>query len=224
MKKRYLVANWKANMTSSETESWFQELADNFPSSQFTSLEKNEIIICPPFTQLANVKELLKLHQLPFAIGAQDIAANDSGAFTGEIPGALLKEFASFCLIGHSERRKYQRETDELLNEKTYMALSSGIIPIFCVQDEHTLIPPGTTLVAYEPVAAIGTGQADTPENATYVAQKIKENHAAIISVLYGGSITSENASFFLNEKEIDGILIGKASLEPKEFSQLLRV
>lgn len=210
-------------MTSSETESWFQGFADNFPSSQFAALEKNEIIICPPFTQLANVKELLKLHQLPFAIGAQDIAANGSGAFTGEIPGALLKEFASFCLIGHSERRKYQGETREMLDEKTGMALSSGIVPIFCVQDEHTLIPPGITLVAYEPVAAIGTGQADTPENASCVAQKIKEKQAAV-SVLYGGSITSENAPFFFNEKEIDGILIGKASLDPKEFSQLLRV
>ncbi len=109
------------------------------------------------------------------------------------------------------------------MSEKVKLAKGVGIEPIFCVQDEHTPVPEGVLIVAYEPVFAIGTGVADTPENANQVCGKIKESHAGL-TVLYGGSVTSENAKTFLDEEHISGLLIGKASLDPEEFLKIVRL
>jgi triosephosphate isomerase len=219
MKKLLIVANWKSNKTSVEATKWL----DGIQSSEFRvqNQENKQAIICPPFTLLPQLSAEIKKAQLPFKLGAQNISTFDEGAFTGEINGKQIKEFAEYVLIGHSERRQNLGETPDMIEKKVVMANKYGLIPILCVQNESTPIPSGVTIVAYEPPSAIGSGKPDTPENAEKVIQTIKENHT-ITSVLYGGSVTDENVAAFTQMQNIDGVLIGGASLEPTKFLQIL--
>ncbi len=212
MQKSLIVANWKANMTVEEIQRWFTEITSN---------DQKEVVVCPPFHHLSYVYELIKKGELPFSLGSQDVSVFDTGAFTGEEPAVLLKEFVTYAIIGHSERRSKLHENDELLMQKVQKALSVGITPIFCVPDEKTPIPEGVSIVAYEPVFAIGTGTPDTPENADQLAQTLK-SHPSVKQVLYGGSVTAENVAHFTRMPHIDGVLIGKASLSVDLFTPLI--
>ncbi|MGH7203545.1 MAG: triose-phosphate isomerase family protein, partial [Candidatus Levyibacteriota bacterium] len=155
-------------------------------------------------------------------IGAQDISPFASGAYTGEVNANQIKEFAQYAIIGHSERRKYFREDDEMLIKKVRMALAEGIIPIFCVASADTFIPEGVELVAYEPLFAIGSGKADTPEDAEEIARAIKEKNADVKTVIYGGSVNPENVHSFTSMPSVDGVLPGGASLDTQKFTQLI--
>lgn len=219
MKKSFIVANWKSNKTVLEAEKWFR----TFNNSQLTiNKEEKKVIICPPFTLLPKVKELSFNCQLSIVVGAQDISPFDEGSYTGEINGKQIKEFADYVIIGHSERRKNFLESDETLFAKVELANKYGLTPIFCVQDEITKIPENVEIVAYEPVFAIGTGNPDTPENAEKIAMQIKANKG-IISVLYGGSLTSKNIKGFTKMPNIDGVLVGGASLDAQEFYEIIQ-
>lgn len=213
MTKPIIAANWKANMTTEEIQKWFSQM-ENFPDK--------EVIICPPFHQISFVKQLIAAGNLNFHLGSQDVSEFEVGADTGEEPAALLKEFVTFAIIGHSERRKLLNESEAMLIKKVEMAIKSGITPIFCIQDEKTPIPTGVTIVAYEPVFAIGTGTPDTPENADQVASIVKSTYQ-IQQVLYGGSVTAENIAHFTSMEHIDGVLVGKASLTADTFIPLIK-
>jgi triosephosphate isomerase (TIM) len=219
MKKLFIIANWKSNKTTEEANDWLQKLANG-------GLEQNEnkvAVVCAPFTLLPLLKSYSDEVILPVAFGSEDVSPFDEGAYTGEVSADEVKEFADYAIIGHSERRNLFKEDDELLTKKVQMALKAGLTPIFCIQDENTFIPEGVTLVAYEPVAAIGSGHPDTPENAERVIKSVKEKNPKVQYVLYGGSVTPENIHTFTQSPSIDGALIGGASLDAQKYIQLIQ-
>ncbi len=213
MKKLFIVANWKSHKTSPEALSWLHESVGQ---------DAKEVIICPPFTLLAQMHWYIGENHLSLKLGAQNVSPFEDGAYTGEVSAKQIKEFGEYVIIGHSERRNYFLETDELVAQKVRLALAQGLTPIFCVQGKETAIPEGVTIVAYEPVEAIGTGHPDTPENANEVASSIKAAHSGVTSVLYGGSVSPENVHNFTSMESIDGVLVGGASLDAATFTQLI--
>ena len=216
MKKLFIVGNWKSNKTSLESKDWIQE----FSIFNFQFSEK-EVIICPPYSVLSAMKALLDEKKTPIKFGSQDFSSFDAGAHTGEEPPALLKEYIAYAIIGHSERRNELGETDDLIARKVASATKYGITPILCVQGKETPIPQGVTIVAYEPISAIGTGNPATPEDAEDVAKYIKETHG-VQYVLYGGSVTPEDVHGFTELPSVDGVLVGGASLDAEKFIKLI--
>jgi triosephosphate isomerase (TIM) len=221
MKKLFIVANWKSNKTSVDTDSWFGEISQNDLSDQVSS--GKEIIVCPPYTLLQMAKSLVEKFSLPLKIGAENISPFEEGAFTGEINANQIREFAEYVIIGHSERRKNFAETDEMLSQKVQKAIECSLMPIFCVQGADTPIPESVELAAYEPIFAIGTGNPDTPENAEAVIKTIKEKNPSVKYVLYGGSVTPEGVGGFTQKPFIDGVLVGGASLLADKFIQIIK-
>ena len=218
MKNLYIVANWKSNLTALEARKWFQEVS----SSKLQISNEKTIIICPPFTLLPYTQHNIQVSSLSWRVGGQNISPFDEGAYTGEINGKQIKEFADYVIIGHSERRKNFNESDEILFQKVELANKHGLTPIFCVQGKETQIPPGVAMIAYEPVNAIGTGNPDTAENAEKVTAFFKEKYN-IQHALYGGSVTSKNVKGFTQMQSIDGVLIGGASLDAQEFYAIIQ-
>lgn len=219
MKKPIIIANWKANKTTQEAIAWFQHLAD----IRGQLADDKVVVICPGFHLLSTVKTQIQHFNLVFNVGAQDISSFSAGAHTGEVPAEFAREFATYVLIGHSERREQLHELDELLERKVRLALPSGLQVIYCVRGLEDVIPQGVTLVAYEPVGAIGSGQPDTPENAQDVAEQIKQNYPQVQAVIYGGSVSAENVSLYTSQAAIDGVLVGGASLDAASFSEIIR-
>lgn len=219
MKKLFIVANWKSYKTEAETLTWLEEFMKEY---QAVVKENTEVVVCPPFTALSVMKESVLNSRLTLHIGAQDISPFGEGAYTGEVNAKQLQEFCSYVIIGHSERRNYFNESDEMLEKKVQMAETSGITPIYCVQGKDTSVPNGVKIVAYEPVFAIGTGQPDTPENANEVAKQIKDSKN-VPYVLYGGSVKPENITSFIAMEHIDGVLIGGASLHADAFAEMIK-
>jgi triosephosphate isomerase len=215
----------------------------------FGSVER---VLCPPFTALAAVGEVLRGEEI--GLGAQNMHWEESGAFTGEISPLMVQELCRYVILGHSERRAHFGETDETINRKLRAAFAHGLVPILCVgetlseneagrtaevvttQLEQCLkgIDPGDLtglVIAYEPVWAIGTGRAATPQVAAEVvsahirpalARLYDQNVAQSVRVLYGGSVTGSNAADFFHEEEIDGALVGGASLKAADFTQIV--
>src|SRR3989344_9143980 len=211
MRKLFIVANWKANFTTFEARKWFEEIQD---SNLEIKNDNKEIIICPSFTLLAYAKHNIQVLDLSWKVGAQDISEFSQGAHTGETNGKQIRELADYVIIGHSERRQNFNEDEEILLKKINHAKANGLKVIFCVQGKETIIPEGVEIAAYEPIDAIGTGHPDTPEKANDLAGYFKANFK-IKAVLYGGSVTSENVNNFTDMQNIDGVLVGKASLNP---------
>ncbi len=230
MKRLFIVANWKSNKTLQQTEAWFAEFSPPAGGFQFSN---KEVIICPPFTLLPNLKSYLLNHKSAVRLGAQDISPFDEGAYTGEVNGTQIKEFADYVIIGHSERRKHFGETNEVVENKIIQAIKNNLTPIICVSSltqisklksqnySSKLKNMGKTMIiAYEPLFAIGSGKPDTPENANNMAKKIKE--IINVPVIYGGSVTDKNVLSFTSMPNIDGVLPGKASLDPQVFISLI--
>jgi triosephosphate isomerase len=216
-KKYWIVANWKSNMTIAKALEWVSMVGP-----QLQTRDNVQVVVCPTMLALEHVKKAVVTGGFPIMVGAQNISPFTTGAYTGEVSAELLKEVTDVTLIGHSERRKSFGETDEMVEQKVKMARDVQITPIVCVQDESTAIPEGVKIVAYEPVWAIGSGTPDTPENANQVAAKIKEHHPDI-TILYGGSVKSENSNSFLEQEHIQGLLIGGASLEAEQFVTIIK-
>lgn len=215
------------------------------PLREIPNVEK---VLCPPFTSLMAMSEAL--NGTGIGLGAQDLHWEEKGAFTGQVAPNMVKEFCSYVIIGHSERRTYFGETDETVNKKIHAALKIGLTPIVCVGETLDQYESGLTsevvrrqinaglagidsanasrlVVAYEPVWAIGTGKASSGENAQGVHGKVirpalsglfGENNAQAIRILYGGSVTAANAAEFFAQPDIDGALVGGASLKVDEF------
>ncbi len=207
---KYIIGNWKANKNSADVIHW----SDVF-LKEYTPQEDTTFIVCSPFPFLGLLQQSLKELKNVF-IGAQTLASVEEGSHTGETTAKSLQGVAHFAIIGHSERRKYYHESDEDLAKKVLFAKKYNIEPIYCIRDEKDPIPEGVTFVAYEPVAAIGTGQNEPPEQVLVMKKKMKlPPHCVFI---YGGSVNEKNSASYLATGEIDGFLIGKASLDAHQF------
>ena len=217
MNSLFIVANLKSNKTYDEAKSWLEV----FKTIDKNLLEEKQIIICPSFTLLDIFRSFLSQNNLHVSLGAQTVSSVDEGAHTGEVNAKQIKDFADYVIIGHSEERKLLNESDSLLQEKVSLSLKYGLTPIFCVQDKDTFIPQGVSIVAYEPIFAIGSGNPDTPQNASQVAKDIKEK--GNYKVLYGGSVTSANIKTFTMESDLSGVLVGGGSLEAAEFIKIIQ-
>ncbi len=217
-KKIWIIANWKSNKTIAEALDWISKVGPNI-----SKRENLKVVVCPTFSCLSEVKKAITVGNFPLMVGSQDISPYGVGAYTGEEPAPLIKELVSLSIIGHSERRKNFNETNELVAQKVEQALAVNITPLVCVQGVDTLIPNGCNLVAYEPIFAISTGNPDTPENANTVAKSLKQKYGQDLEVIYGGSVTSENARSFVAQENINGVLPGKASLDPEEFIKIIQ-
>ena len=214
MEKRLIIGNWKQNKTLREAKDWLAQV-------KIDAGEK-EIVLCPPYTLLYPLKQEIESLGMPLQLGAQDFPASRAGKHTGEEPGDLLADVVDFAIIGHSERRQDFSETDELLSKKVKLAKELGMEVIFCIQDKNTFIPSEVNVVAYEPVSAIGTGNPDDPAEVAAVVEAILSQRKDL-KIIYGGSVTSENVSLYTSLPGINGVLVGTASLDPAEFTLLVK-
>lgn len=217
-KHLWIVANWKSNKTIQEVLDWIGEVGPKLERQ-----DNLKVVVCPTFSALSEAKKSILVGNYPLMVGSQDLSPFDLGAYTGEEAAEILKQFIELSIIGHSERRENFKESDEMVSKKVKQAKALTIIPLVCVQGEDTPIPNDCKLVAYEPIFAIGTGIPDTPDNADKVAKFLKDKYGADLEVLYGGSVTSENAKAFVKESNINGLLIGKASLDAQEFIKIVQ-
>jgi triosephosphate isomerase (TIM) len=216
-KKLWIVANWKSNLSLSESLEWINKVGP-----QLNKRDDLQVVVCPRFSVLPELHQEIKIHNYPIVLGSQDLSPFGVGSFTGEEPVELLKELVSMSIVGHSERREKFAETDEMIAEKIKQAQSAEVEPILCIQNAETPIPDGVKIAAYEPVFAIGTGTPDTPENANKVASQVRTIKSEL-SILYGGSVTSKNCEGFIDQENILGLLIGKASLDGEEFLKIIQ-
>ncbi|MAD75317.1 MAG: triose-phosphate isomerase [Rheinheimera sp.] len=236
--KKLIAANWKMNGSRALVET---------VSQQLTTLNSEvDVLICPPATLLAYFP--VSEH---YSLGAQDISEHAEGAYTGELSGSLINEAgASFVLVGHSERRQYHAETDQLVCAKIQQAIAAGLTPVLCIgetlaerQQENTeqVIAKqlaavyashpellAKSVIAYEPVWAIGTGESASPEQAqethAFIRRQLtgyNSEAAAKVRILYGGSVNAANCQALFTQADIDGALVGGASLKPAEFLQI---
>ncbi len=238
-----IAANWKMNKTIGETASFIGEFLP-----RVSGATRVDIVIAPPFTALAHAHSILRGSRVGLA--AQDLFYEDKGAYTGEIsPAMLLDTGCSYVIVGHSERRQYFAENDQLLNRKTKAARKHGLSVIFCVGESLEEREAGKTLdiirheieeglrdipmegisIAYEPIWAIGTGKTATPEQAqevhAYIRLTLSRIYGAIADetrILYGGSVTPENVDVLMACADVDGALVGGASLKAESFARIV--
>jgi triosephosphate isomerase len=240
-----IAGNWKMNTTVNEAVALVKEMRQGL--DEIKGVEK---VLCPPFISLAAVKDLIKGTSIK--LGAQNLYFEEKGAYTGEISPLMLAELCEFVIIGHSERRQYFGETNEIVNRKAKSALKAGLKPILCIGErleeneagrtEEVVTGqlrsslagidyPGGFVIAYEPVWAIGTGRAATGKQANETISLIRRNITKLygkgaaqdVRILYGGSVTAGNIAEFVQQSEIDGALVGGASLKANEFLSIVR-
>ena len=226
MKKKLIVANWKCNPTALIKA---RRLFDSIKKG-FKNIKGAEVVICPPFVYLPILMIPSSAHQ-KLSFGGQSCFWEEKGAFTGEISPVILKELGcKYVIVGHSERRKYFSETDKVVGKKIKAALKSGLQPILCADKVAQIkkVLKGITqkeikkiTFAYEPIWAIGTGKTPTYAQARKVKAAIKKFLGKKTVVLYGGSVNPQNARGFIKEAGFDGLLVGGASLKPKEFIKI---
>jgi triosephosphate isomerase len=248
MRRPILAGNWKMNRTVSEATELVRSMRRGL-----NDVKGVDRVICPPFTALAAVKDLLSATEI--AVGAQNMHWEEKGAYTGEIAPDMVAEFCQYVILGHSERRAYFHETDEVINRKVEAALRHGLIPIICVGETELQHDAGEAeavvsaevrgclagltaqqvaglVLAYEPVWAIGTGKAATAAGAGAVigltirgtiARLYDEATAQAVRMQYGGSVSPGNVAEFMSHPDIDGALVGGASLKP-DFVDLVRL
>lgn len=217
-KQKIIIGNWKSNKTTSEIDKWFRELHKK--SAHLHDLPV-KIILAVSHPHLYQIRELIKKYRLPIALAAQDISALGEGSFTGEVNGKQLKELADYVIIGHWERRKHLKESAKTLYTKVKEAHQHQLSVIFCVPKLYQNLPTGIDILAYEPVQAIGTGQALSPNEVEKIAKKFHHFHPKS-KFCYGGSVNADNVSQF-HRDTIDALLIGSASLEVTSFLKLIK-
>ncbi|MFD9216432.1 triose-phosphate isomerase [Streptomyces sp. NPDC087659] len=247
-----MAGNWKMNLNHLEAIAHVQKLAFALTDKDYDAVD---VAVLPPFTDLRSVQTLVDGDKLKITYGAQDLSAHDSGAYTGEISGVMLAKLkCTYAVVGHSERRQYHAESDELCNAKVKAAFRHGLTPILCVgegldvrkagqQVQYTLnqIDGGlkdvtaeqaeTLVIAYEPVWAIGTGEVATPEDAQEVCGAIRGRLAELygqevadkVRIQYGGSVKANNVAAIMAQPDVDGALVGGASLDVDEFVRIVR-
>jgi triosephosphate isomerase len=247
-----MAGNWKMNLNHLEAIALVQKLAFSLNDRDY---DATEVAVLPPYTDIRSVQTLVAGDKLRIMYGAQDLSPHDSGAYTGEVSGAMLAKLGcTYVVVGHSERRQYHHEDDALVNAKVRAAFKHELTPILCVGEgldvrkagqhvAHTLnqldgalqgVPADrarSIVVAYEPVWAIGTGEVATPEDAQEVCAAIRTRIAELytgdladqVRVLYGGSVKAGNIAGIMAQEDVDGALVGGASLDPEEFVRICR-
>jgi len=249
MRKAFIAGNWKMNMTHMETMKFLGDLGFKYENKNGC-----EVAVCPPATSLRSAATVIEDDGLEVGLGAQNMHFEDSGAFTGEIsPGMLTALGVKYVIIGHSERRQYFKETDDIVNKKVKKAFSSGLKPIMCVGETLDIREKGnekeyvlgqvvnclagigtedikSLTIAYEPIWAIGTGKTATSEDANEMCAAIREKiselygkqEAEAIRIQYGGSVKPSNVTELMNMPDIDGALVGGASLKVDDFLAII--
>ena len=246
-----IAGNWKMNLDHLQAIALIQKLCWTLNDADHDYKEV-EVAVFPPFTDLRSAQTLIDAEKFEIKLGAQDISKHDSGAFTGEVSGSFLSKLAvGYVLVGHSERREYHAEDDAVIQAKVAAAWRHNLVPIICVGETleqleslgQSAVPIAQTIaalsnhdqlgefvIAYEPVWAIGTGKVATAEEAHQVATAIraalKDNfgdNAANSRILYGGSVKANNVAGFLQSDQVDGVLVGGASLDAEEFAGISR-
>jgi triosephosphate isomerase len=242
MRRRIIAGNWKLYGTIAETEALISDIKSMDRST------KVQTIVCPPYTSLQAAHKLVEGTDI--ALGAQEVSSQQSGAYTGEISAEMLLTVGvTHVILGHSERRQYHGETDSRVNARAKAALAFGLTPIICVGETLDIREEGLTeavvgtqidgtladltkeelqkvVIAYEPVWAIGTGKTATPEMAQavhkFIRSKLPQDVSEIVPILYGGSVKPGNAADLLAEPDIDGALVGGASLKADDFVAII--
>ena len=252
-RKPIMAGNWKMNLDHVEATGLVQKLAWTLDDLKYDP-SKSEAAVIVPFTDIRTVQTLIEGDKLPLAFGAQDVSLHASGAYTGEISAAMLAKLnCSYVVVGHSERRDYHGETDEIVNSKAKVVQAAGMTPIVCVGEkldvrkagEHVPFvlaqvdkvlaglsadEVGALVIAYEPVWAIGTGEVATPEDAQEVCGAIRGRVAELVGqaaadavrIQYGGSAKSSNIVELMAQPDVDGGLVGGASLDAAEFAKIV--
>ncbi|MEV6864226.1 triose-phosphate isomerase [Streptosporangium subroseum] len=252
MRKPLIAGNWKMNLNHFEAIATTQKLAFGLNDKDF---DRVEVAVLPPFTDLRSVQTLVDGDKLRIEYGGQDLSPYDGGAYTGDISGTMLAKLGcTFVLAGHSERRQYHHEDDDLVNAKVQAAYRNSLTPILCVGEGLAIRQAGgqvahavsqldgalrkvtaeqaaSIVLAYEPVWAIGTGEVATPADAQEVcgalrvrlAELYDSEVAAAVRILYGGSVKSDNIAGIMAQTDVDGALVGGASLDPGEFVKICR-
>jgi triosephosphate isomerase (TIM) len=248
-----MAGNWKMHLNHLEAIALVQKLAFSLPKDL---LEDIEVAVLPPFTDIRSVQTLIDGDKLPLRYGAQDLSPHKEGAFTGDIAGSMLAKLGcTYVVVGHSERRQYHGEDDNLVNAKAKAAHAAGLTPIVCVGEGTVVRDRGghvifctdqldaaltdldpaavrdRLVVAYEPVWAIGTGKVAAPEDAQEVCAGIRNRLADHYSpdladqvrILYGGSVKASNIAPLMDQPDIDGALVGSASIDAEEFAAICR-
>jgi triosephosphate isomerase len=251
MRKKIIAGNWKMNLTFDEGQKLTSEIVNMYKDEQIKDVIA---VLNPPFPHLFPVKKLIG--DTPgISVGAQNCSEKESGAFTGEVSAKILASFGvTYVIIGHSERRGYFKESNEVLADKVKAALASGLIPIFCCGESLDIRNAGThepnvkfqltdslfslnasdfskIVIAYEPIWAIGTGKTATSDEAQemhlalrrHIASKYGKDIANNTSILYGGSMNAGNAADLLSKPDVDGGLIGGASLKSRDFLDIIK-
>jgi triosephosphate isomerase (TIM) len=245
VRKPLIAGNWKMNTSLEEAKNLVRTILN-----ELDSIDNVETVLCPPFISLAAIKELLKGTSVE--LGAQNMYFEDKGAYTGEISPIMLAGLCNFVILGHSERRQYFFETDDIVNKKVKKAFEFGLKPIMCVGESLAdneagkteqlisgqvrsgvagISPTNQLVIAYEPIWAIGTGKAATGNQANTTIRLIRNivadlwdtEIAEAVRILYGGSVTGNNIAEFIAEPDIDGALVGGASLKTNEFINILK-
>ena len=243
-----IAGNWKMNLNHLEAIALVQKVAFSLKPQHFEAVE---VVVLPPFTDIRSVQTLVDGDKLALRYGAQDLSPHAAGAYTGDISGAMLAKLGcSYVVVGHSERREYHQEGDELVNAKVKAAYASSLTPILCVGERLDVRESGGqvghcvdqlcaglagvpaeqaagVVIAYEPVWAIGTGKVATPVDAQEVCAAVRGRLAELYSpelaagvrILYGGSVKSTNAGDIVAQPDVDGALVGGASLDGAEFA-----
>jgi triosephosphate isomerase len=251
-RRPFIAGNWKMNLNHLEAILLVQKLAASLTEQQLTEVE---VAVLPPFTALRSVQTAIDGDKLLLALGAQDLSPHTSGAYTGDVSGAMLAKLScTYVLAGHSERREYHDEDDVLVNAKVHAAFRNELTPILCVGEgldirdggghvEHctSQIDAGLEglkpeqvkqlVIAYEPIWAIGTGKTATPADAQEVCgairQRVAELHGAEVAdavrIQYGGSVKAANIASIMAQPDVDGALVGGASLDAEEFASIVR-
>lgn len=223
MDKKRIIANWKSNKTAEETVLFLDSLAAAWAE---LPTDNKEIIILPSYTALSAAYVYCETEGLPVSIGAQNISSFDEGAYTGEVNGKQLSEFCKYVLINHSERRKYNHETDQDARSKVLQCLKYNMTPLFCVQDEQAAIPDNVVEVMYEPPTAISTFQegakADDVSHIERVVSNLKARYPQA-NFYYGGSVNPQNIKQIMETPHVSGVLIGNSSLEVETFADILQ-
>lgn len=246
-----IAGNWKMQNDHLQAIALLQKLSWTLKDADH-DYESVEVAVFPPFTDIRSVQTIVDADKYSIRYGSQDISEHDAGAYTGEVSGSFLAKLgASYAIVGHSERRDYHGESDALIGRKAAAAIRHGITPVICVGEtaedleQHGAsavpvrqlkeilaeVPTGDIVVAYEPVWAIGSGKAATPEQAQQVAEALRaaiaevrdSDTAEATRILYGGSVKSGNIAGFMREPDVDGALVGGASLDATEFAGIAR-
>jgi triosephosphate isomerase (TIM) len=247
-----IAANWKMHKTHLESIQAVQKLSYLLDRKD---AERVEVVICPPFTALRSVQTLIDSDRLPYGLGAQNVHAEDEGAFTGEVSGMMLAALdVGYVIVGHSERRRLFGEDDATVNRKVKAVVRHGLVPIVCVGETLEEREAGGTqskvaeqvrmafdgldaatassaVVAYEPIWAIGTGRNAEPTDAGQVievirgtlSERVGKDVGAAVRIQYGGSVKAGNIREFMVHPEIDGALVGGASLDPEELALIVK-